>query len=389
MSTKQALDLKAAVTDGTLYRPPTDGDRIEAFIPAAGHENHAANPVALPNGDLLCAWFAGSAEGTSDVNIVLSRLPHGEARWTPPAWVSEDSSRSEQNPILFLTPEETLWLLYTAQETRGCGRAEWQRRVAAGESNGPYTMQWTAEIRQRASTDDGHTWGPVKTLFGKPGSFCRQPPVVLRSGEWLFPAYYSVLGGSDYSVVHVSADEGRTWDERPVPGSEGRVQASVVELGQERSVAFLRSRAADRIYASLSADWGRTWSEPTRTELPNNNSSIQALKLASGAIAIVYNQSSANDDPSATVWPGLRYPVTIALSKDGGETWPIRRHIDASDGFCGIENEGLNRPCSYPTIVQTGDGVIHVAYSYRGRQCIKYVRFPEGWIRDLRDRVYG
>jgi predicted neuraminidase len=45
----------------------------------------------------------------------------------------------------------------------------------------------------------------------------------------------------------------------------------------------------------------------------------------------------------------------------------------------------LNRRCSYPSIVQTRDGFIHVAYSYRGRQCIKYVRFTEDWVRDQVD----
>ena len=38
-----------------------DANRIEAFVPAGGAENHAANLLALPNGDLLCTWMAGSA----------------------------------------------------------------------------------------------------------------------------------------------------------------------------------------------------------------------------------------------------------------------------------------------------------------------------------------
>jgi predicted neuraminidase len=38
--------------------------------------------------------------------------------------------------------------------------------------------------------------------------------------------------------------------------------------------------------------------------------------------------------------------------------------------------------------VQTRDGLIHVAYSYRGRQCIKYVRFAESWLRDQVDWLY-
>jgi predicted neuraminidase len=38
--------------------------------------------------------------------------------------------------------------------------------------------------------------------------------------------------------------------------------------------------------------------------------------------------------------------------------------------------------------VQTRDGLIHIAYSYRGRQCIKYVQFTEGWIKNQLDWLY-
>jgi predicted neuraminidase len=73
--------------------------------------------------------------------------------------------------------------------------------------------------------------------------------------------------------------------------------------------------------------------------------------------------------------------VTIALSEDEGATWPIMRDVDMSDGFRGERNRDLNRRCEYPVVLQTRDGAIHMAYSYRDRQCIKYVRVTEDWIR--------
>ena len=392
MTSWDILDLRALVTDGQLFRPPADGNRVEAFIPPMGHENHAANLVELPNGDLLCVWFAGSAEGSGDIKIALARLPAGAARWTPPVWVSGDPQRSEQNPVLFPAPDGKLWLLYTAQLTRGCTREEWARRVAAGEARGGFTMQHTAIIRRRISADGGRTWGPVETFSADPGSFCRQPMLVMGNGEWLFPMYFSrpAAGyGDDHSVVRISADGFCTWQEFAVPECRGRVQMSVAELAAGWLIAFFSSRAADRIYSSRSADDGRTWTPPQRTILPNNNASIQALKLHSGRLAIVFNNHSANDDPAKTVWPAERYPVTIALSEDGGETWPFMRHIDTGDDFAGPANKHLNRRCGYPCLLQTRDGLIHVAYSYRPRQCIKYVRFSEGWVMDQRDGVFG
>jgi len=358
-----------------------------------GNENHAANLAALRSGDLLCTWFAGSAEGTGDVRIALSRLPRGEAQWTPPVWVSTDRTCSEQNPVLFPAPDGMLWLIHSAQRTRGCTREEWQARVASGRAEGPYGMQWTSEIRRRLSHDGGYTWGPTTTLFGKAGAFCRQPAVVLANDDWLLPMYYSVRDhthhGGDYTVMQITSDGGQTWEEYAVPGSRGRVQASVIEIEPGGLIAFFRSRAADRIYVSRSADAGRTWTVPERTALPNNNSSIQATRLTSGAIALAYNSYSASDDPDATLWPRVRYPLTVALSEDEGSTWPYRRHVDAGDDFCGEANEQLNRCCAYPSILQRADGAIHIAYSYRGRQCIKYLRVDEQWIRAGLDTVYG
>ena len=386
------LDLRRLVLNGELFRSPSDAGRMEAFIPPAGRENHAANMVELPNGDLLCVWFAGSTEGRADINIAMSRLPAGEARWTTPVWVADDPVRSQQNPLLFLAPSGGLWLLCTAQDTRGVTKEEWNKKVAAGEAQGSYGMQWTAVIRGRLSQDNGHTWGPAYTFSGKPGSFCRNPMLVMSNGNWLFPMYYSLRGtghGDDYTVMRISEDQGQIWSEHPVPQSRGRVHASVIELGDGRLVAFFRSRAADRIYVSRSSDYGRTWTAPERTVLPNNNASIQAVKLASGHIGIVFDNVSVNDDPAKTIWPRERYPLTVAISEDEGETWPYMRHIDTSDDFCGEKNRHLNRKVAYPCILQTRDELIHIAYSYRDRQCIKYIRVSEHWIRDRVDALFS
>ncbi len=76
----------------------------------------------------------------------------------------------------------------------------------------------------------------------------------------------------------ISADAGATWREVEVPGSTGCVHMSVVRWGG-RLVALFRSRWADRVYRSVSADEGHSSSAPERTPLPNNNSSVMALVL--------------------------------------------------------------------------------------------------------------
>ena len=265
-------------------------------------------------------------------------------------------------------------------------------------------------MRRRVSEDGGRTWGPVETLFGEQpgfGTFIRSQIVALDSGDWLLPIWRCTkppsnawTGDLDTSSVMLSSDSGRTWTEHAVPGSTGCVHMSIVDLRNGALAAFFRSRWADRIYASRSSDGGRTWTEPEPTELPNNNSSIQATRLADGRLAVVYNHSSAADAtdrrlslyddipggddlapaaPPATgrsaFWGAPRAPMTLAISADEGRTWPVRRDLEVGDGYCMTNNskDRLNREFSYPSICQTADGLLHITYTY-WRQAIKYVR---------------
>ena len=111
-----------------------------------------------------------------------------------------------------------------------------------------------------------------------------------------------------------------------MPESHGHVHANVVELEPGHLVAFMRNREAYRIHRSESFDYGETWSEPKPTPRPNNTSSISAIKLQSGRVAIAYNPTCTPDpQPGMAGWPVLRCPVAVALSEDGGMTREKKR----------------------------------------------------------------
>ncbi|WP_374727572.1 sialidase family protein [Haloactinomyces albus] len=379
-------------TDGIIRVNAGDSRRHDAYLPAPTVQSHAANLMPLPGGELGCAWFGGTQEGMSDIDIRFSRLGK-EGMWSEPVRVSADPHRSEQNPVLFPTPTGELWLLYTAQR--------------AGNQD-------TAEVRVRVSGDGGRSWGPARTLFPATdvgGVFVRQPIVVLSSGRWLLPVFHCVrpgegrwVGDLDTSAVLVSDDEGASWEHHGVPGSTGCVHMNIVALDDGSLLALYRRRQADAIYRSHSVD-GLTWSEPAATELPNNNSSIQATTLQDGKVALVFNASSARDATArraslydeidgdglaepvqqaeaegAAFWGAPRAPLTLALSSDNGHTWPVRRDLEVGDGYCLTNNstDGLNREFSYPSITQTADGALHVAFTYF-RQAIKHVRIAPEW----------
>ena len=337
--------------DGTIYENEEMGT-LEALLPTGGYPTAHAPAMA--------------------------ELPNGASAWLPPVEVSGDPARSEQNPSLFYGPDNAVWAMYTAQLDR-----------QAGKDN----MQFTSVVRCQKSTDGGMTWGPYETVFPEEGTFCRQPIQVLSNGRWIFSNWICTdsadgLSG-DPTAFRISDDQGKTWRKVMMPESNGHVHANVVELEPGHLAAFMRNREAYRIHRSESFDWGETWSKPEPTPLPNNNSSISAIKLASGRIAIAYNPTCTPDPkPGKAAWPGLRCPVAVALSEDGGHTFPIIRWMERGEGYIGDENKTNNKQYEYPYLMQTKDGMLHLAYAARTRLGIKYVRFSEqDVLGEKRERV--
>jgi len=388
-----------------------DGGGHTAYLPTPTVQCHAANLAWLPGGDLACVWFGGTQEGVSDITAYLSRLPAGSDTWLDPVPLSDDPTRSEQNPILFTAPDGHVWLLYTAQ--------------LAGNQD-------TSEVRRRMSRDGGQTWEPPTVLLPATetgGVFVRQPPVVLASGRILLPVFNCVtvpgekwVGNEDTSSVWWSDDGGDSWTEVTVPGSLGCVHMNIVVRQDGSLWACFRSRWADHVWETTSTDDGLTWAEPTPTELPNNNSSIQAVAVGGGEVALVLNRSSALDaterrvslydeiddegvvdgldgpvvaEPSpesveaqgrrTAFWGAPRAPMTLGLSPDEGRSWPVLVDLETGDGYCMSNNsrDGLNRELSYPSVLPGRDGDLHVAYTYH-RRAIKHVHLTADVVDQLR-----
>lgn len=371
--------LPGLTPDGTIYENSAMGT-VEAMLPPGPYATaHAPALLELPDGTLLCAWFAGSYEGSADVSVVCARLPKGAPRWSKPVIVSGDPRRSEQNPSLFLAPNGEVWAMYTAQLDR-----------AEGKDN----MQFTSVVRRQRSTDGGLTWSAFDVMFPEEGTFCRQPIQILSNGRWIFGSWICTDSASglagDPSAFRISDDQGATWRRVDMPESSGRVHPNVVELEHGHLAAFMRSRSADFIYRSESFDYGDTWSKPVPTPLPNNNSSISAVKLKSGRVAIAYNPTCAPASKAGeAVWPGLRCPVAVALSEDGGLTFPLIRHMEPGEGYAGAENSTNNMQYEYPCLMQSADGMLHLAFAYQTRRGVKWMTFSEEDVIGKRREAVG
>jgi predicted neuraminidase len=368
-TSRKPAAIDANQPDG-MFRSSVTVGMEEAYLGRLFPISHAANLVKLKNGDLLCFWFSGTGEGQSNVAIVMSRLTKGSEQWGKTVEIDHQLGKSFQNPVGFQSPDGRVWLMHTSQP--------------AGEG------QTNAQILYLTSDDDGQTWSLPRPLFTQPGSFVRHPPILLSRKNWLLPMYYTpsrtITEGAEshYSVVKITNDSGKHWRECRIPGSNGLVQETVVRLGTGQFLGFFRSRYADFIYQSTSQD-GCTWIAPAPTRLPNNNSSIQMTLLKDSSLILAFNNvnsGTTRDKPRASA----RKPLSIALSEDGGATWPWVRDIETgSAAIAGSTQDDSKRgrgddDYSYPSVLEDQPGRITVAYTYR-RETIKVVRFDKDWIK--------
>lgn len=288
-----------------------------------------ASTIAQTTDGLVAAWFGGTAELKPDVTIWLSRCRDGT--WSAPEEVADgiqpDGSRFAcGNPVLFQYPGGPLELFYKV---------------------GPSPKEWWGMMME--SADGGKTWSrPRKLPAGILGPI-KDKPVLLSSGVLLCPSSTE----SDGWRIHMefTSDLGVTWsrtDPLNDPHAFELIQPTILDHGADGIQILCRSKQK-QIVEGWSHDGGKTWGGFTPTLLPNPNSGIDAVCLKSGRALLVYNDS-----------PVARSPLNIAVSEDG-KTWKAGPALETEAG-----------EFSYPAVIQTADGLVHITYTWK-RLRIKHV----------------
>lgn len=299
---------------------------------------HASSIEKLGNGQFMIVWFAGSHEKNDDVGIWMSKGQPGN--WEDPKMLVKVRNDPHWNPVLFNAPDGKLYLYFKV----GKEIDDWETWVQYSEDGGE---TWS-EAKELVEGDRGGR-GPVRNHI-----------LVLSDSTWLAPA--SVEKNKVWNAfVDRSEDGGKTWlntetlilDRNLVKG-EGVIQPALWE-SKPNTVHMLLRTSAGKIGRSDSKDNGFTWSPVELTDLPNNNSGIDLVKINDETIALVYNPVSEN-------W-GKRYPMQLAVSFDNGMTWPVKEIIEAGEG----KNE-----FSYPSIIYD-EGYLVFCYTWN-RERIKFVK---------------
>ncbi|MFK0386835.1 sialidase family protein [Agrobacterium sp. NPDC090273] len=385
-------DIARAMTGAIVS---ASSERQEALLPSPMIQNHASFLHLLDDGALVCAWFGGTLEGKSDISIFASVLLPGTSNWGEAQRLSHDPDHSEQNPVLFTAPDGTLWLFHTAQPSGNQDECRIRMARIVRDISAP----------EKLSSEEGHFLDLPR------GCFVRAPLSIRDDGAWLLPIFRCVQrpgqkwnGSHDTAALGVSEDGGKTWRLEDLADSIGCVHMSPVASTTSSYSAFFRRRQADFVYRTQSSDGGRNWSAPQPTDVPNNNSSIAAIRLKDGRLAMICNPTSAaqssdrraslydelgeddkrpDADPTGgcvPVWGVPRAPLSVCLSEDDGLSFPTRLLIEDGPGTClsNDSTDGRNKEMSYPWLLEAPDGTLHLSYTYY-RRAIKYVRLAPGW----------
>lgn len=312
------------------------------------HNNHGSSIAELGNGDLLITWFAGTKEGSADSQIFAVRYSKKTGRYSDPRAVVQTGEITEGipgadlsfgNTALFRDDEGVTWLFYNVIPFGGSG---------------------TDDVNYKVSFDDGSTWSVGRRFTTVPGYMVRNKPIKLARRTLLLPLYSDMTPVRSFAcaleIANGAIISKRCSGDMPLSNA---IQPTIVRVGKNVLLAFLRDTTRHWVRRSWSYDNGASWSGADATDLPNPGSAIDAVRLHDGRILIAYNDS-----------PHDRTPLSLAVSEDNGVTFQ-----KVADLEVGEEESGY----SYPTLLQTSDSLIHITYTYR-RQTIVHATFNTEWL---------
>ena len=297
-----------------------------------GWECHASHILPFGDGRVYCVFFYGSKEGNPDVRIFGS-MRSADGKWSDAAAISENDGIAHWNPVLFRRKDGAVILFYKVGKTI----SDWvtKCRISTDECK-----SWSDSFEMVEGDISGGR-GPVrnKAIYLSDGSIIA--PGSTEKGEWKCFFDRSTDGGATWKR---SRDLCIPLNDMKENEHRGIIQPSLWE--SESGVHALMRSTEGKIYRTDSAN-GIDWCDPYPTDIPNNNSGIDTVRLPDKRIILACNPVSGN-------W-AARTPISLFVSCDDGKTFSLYSHLTTMQG-----------KYAYPAL-QYENGRLHVSYTWNRR----------------------
>ena len=354
-----------------------------------GKAVHAASLVALRDGRLRAVWFAGSREGAGDVAIKTAVMDPTHLRWGAERTLIDRTQLQQGlwryvkklgNPVIARAADGSLHL--------------WMVNVSLGGWAGS-SISWSR------STDEGETWSPARRLVTSPflnvSTLVKGAPLLRTNGEVVLPVYHEFI--AKFAEVVRLNEQGRVLDKTRIPASQTSLQPVLIAETALRAHIYMRSGTATALMQSSTEDAGNTWTPTRVTTWPNPDSALAGVHTLAGDQWLALNPSARNREMLTLLKMKAGEPV------DRAQSWLVESSVDPSKrvdvpGYEALLHQELMargatpgdadlyvasarrqlcgaQTCaqefSYPYLLQTPDGYLHLIYTWH-RARIKYVR---------------
>lgn len=383
-----------AVKQQALYSSRFVSSGLKDFV-------HSSSVTALPGGDLMAVWFAGSREGAADVEIRTARFVAQRGEWGAEHVLATRASTSAGtqrhirklgNPVIALAPDKRLWMFFVSVSVGG-----W-----AGSA-----------INVMDSADLGKTWSAPRQLITSPffniSTLVRAAPVFHTDGSIGLPVYHEFLG--KFAEYLYLSPEGDVVDKFRISRGNHSLQPTIVPLDEQRAVAMLRyaGETHHRVLASRTEDAGQTWSEPYPLAPSNPNSSLAAVGLSGDRLLVALNdlqegrfklslyetdarlshwrtvvELDQSPDPMGQPFTLDAYKIIIAedfRASSGAQRSALQQQFLSNLDYRVCKPQGCDFEYEYPYFSRSSDGIYHLVYSWNNT-FIKHVSFNEAWLAE-------
>lgn len=372
------------LTISTILAQPSPVVQQTLIFPQQSQHVHGSSIVALPNGDFLVAWFQGSGERSADdVKIMGARLKKGEKIWSEPFLMADTPLIPDCNPVLFLNSKGKLFLTWIAVQANmweqsilrfktstdynksGAPIWNWQDNIFL-KPDKRFEEEVTARFKDLPKVNAGWAgYAPkydnmiIEASKSAPkrsiGWMTRIKPLTLGNGRIVLPLYSD---GFNFSIMAISEDDGDSWHPSLPLVGRGPIQPALAKKKNGNLVAFMRDSGDEptRVHFSESSDNGESWKATVKTDIPNV-ASVELLILNDGKWVFLGNDIEHG-----------RHQLSLRVSDDEGKTWKWKTFIEND-----LSQKG---GYSYPSLIQTADGLLHMTYSFhpeKDKKSIKYV----------------